>query len=136
MHIHFPLATCAPAFYEQFSIVEITNACFEPASQRVRCDPRHGKYITCCLLYPGEMVPKDVSAAIVTIKTKCSIRFVDCFPTVFNQLPTVVPGGDLSNVQRAGCTLSDTTAIADVWVHLDQKFYLMDAEFLCSLLRG
>merc|ERR1712107_654455 len=26
------------------SVAEITNACFEPANQMVKCDPRHGKY--------------------------------------------------------------------------------------------
>ena len=35
----------------------------------VKCDPRHGKYMACCLLYCGDVVPKDVNAAIATIKT-------------------------------------------------------------------
>ena len=37
----------------------------------VKCDLCHGKYMTCCLLYHGDVVSKDVSAAIATI------RFVD-----------------------------------------------------------
>jgi tubulin alpha len=66
--IHFPLATYAPiisgknhkenleliyffilfvilaekAMHEQLSVSEITNAVFDPASQMVKCDPRHG----------------------------------------------------------------------------------------------
>ena len=49
----------------------------------VKCDPRHGKYMACCLLYCGDVVPQDVNAAIATIKTKRSIQFVDWCPTGF-----------------------------------------------------
>ena len=73
--------------------------------------------MACCLLYRGDVVPKDVNAAIATIKTKRTIQFVDWCPTGFKvginyQPPTVVPGGDLAKVQRAVCMLSNTTAIA------------------------
>uniref|UniRef100_A0A8I5T0P7 Uncharacterized protein n=1 Tax=Pongo abelii TaxID=9601 RepID=A0A8I5T0P7_PONAB len=134
--IHFPLATYAPvisaekAYHEQLSVAEITNACFEAANQMVKCDPRHGKYMACCLLYRGDVVPKDVNAAIATIKTKSSIQFVDWCPTGFKvginyQPPTVVPGGDLAKVQRAVCMLSNTTAIAEAWARPDHKFDLI-----------
>ncbi|KAL0625841.1 Tubulin alpha-3 chain [Plecturocebus cupreus] len=137
--IHFPLATYAPvisaekAYHEQLSVAEITNACFEPANQMVKCDPRHGKYMACCMLYRGDVVPKDVNAAIATIKTKRTIQFVDWCPTGFKvginyQPPTVVPGGDLAKVQRALCMLSNTTAIAEAWARLDHKFDLMYAK--------
>ncbi|OBZ89207.1 Tubulin alpha-1C chain [Choanephora cucurbitarum] len=137
--IHFPLVTYAPiisaakAFHEQLSVAEITNACFEPNNQMVKCDPRHGKYMSCCLLYRGDVVPKDTNAAIGSIKTKRTIQFVDWCPTGFkvginNRAPAVVPGGDLANVQRALCMLSNTTAIAEAWARLDHKFDLMYAK--------
>eukprot|EP00439_Symbiodinium_sp_Y106_P010678 s8042_g1.t1 len=43
----------------------------------VKCDPRHGKYMACCMMYRGDVVPKDVNAAVATIKTKRTIQFVD-----------------------------------------------------------
>ncbi|MCP9261099.1 Tubulin alpha-1B chain [Dirofilaria immitis] len=137
--IHFPLATYSPiisaekAFHEQLSVSEITNKCFEPGSQMVKCDPRNGKYMACCLLYRGDVVPKDVNSAIAMIKTKRAIQFVDWCPTGFKvginyQPPTVVPGGDLAKLQRAVCMLSNTTAIAEAWARLDHKFDLMYAK--------
>ncbi|XP_068603642.1 tubulin alpha chain-like [Brachionichthys hirsutus] len=96
-------------------------------------DPRHGKYMACCLLYRGDVVPKDVNAAITSIKTKRSIQFVDWCPTGFKvginyQAPTAVPGGDLAQVGRAVCMLSNTTAITEAWARLDHKFDLMYAK--------
>lgn len=39
-----------------------------------------------------------------------------------------VSGGDLAQVQRAVCMLSNTTAIAEAWGRLDHKFDLMYAK--------
>ena len=111
----------------------ITNACFEPTYQMVKCDPRQGKYMSCCLLYRGDVIPRDVNASVTAIKNKRSIQFVDWCPTGFkiginNQPPTVIPGGDLAKVKRAVCMLSNTTAISEAWERLDRKFDLMYAK--------
>ena len=137
--IHFPLCSYAPiisaekAYCEQLSVADITNAVFEPANMMVRCDPRHGKYMACCMMYRGDVVPKDVNAAVANIKTKRTIQFVDWCPTGFKiginyQPPTVVPSGDLAKVQRACLMISNTTAIAEVWSRMDHKFDLMYAK--------
>ena len=86
-----------------------------------------------CLLYRGDVVPKDVNAAIAAIKVQKTIQFVDWCPTGFKvginyQPPTVVPGGDLAKVHRAVCCLSNTTAIMEAWARLDHKFDLMYAK--------
>ncbi|CBY30351.1 unnamed protein product [Oikopleura dioica] len=137
--IHFPLATYSPIIsqsksqHEALSVAEITTACFEPANQMVKCDPRMGKYMACCMLYRGDVVPKDVNAAIAQIKTKRSIQFVDWCPTGFkvginHQPPSSVDGSDMASVKRAVCMLSNTTAIAEAWARLDHKFDLMYAK--------
>jgi len=121
--IHFMLSSYAPiisaekAYHEQLSVAEITMSVFEPAAMFVKCDPRHGKYMACCMMYRGDVVPKDVNASVATIKTKRTIQFVDWSPTGFKcginyQPPTVVPGGDLAKVMRACCMISNSTAIA------------------------
>ncbi|MQM05508.1 hypothetical protein Taro_038319, partial [Colocasia esculenta] len=137
--IHFMLSSYAPvisaekAYHEQLSVPEITNAVFEPSSMMAKCDPRHGKYMACCLMYRGDVVPKDVNAAVATIKTKRTVQFVDWCPTGFKcginyQPPTVVPGGDLARVQRAVCMISNNTAVAEVFSRIDHKFDLMYAK--------
>lgn len=81
--IHFMLSSYAPvissakAYHEQFSVPEITTSVFEPSNMMAKCDPRHGKYMACCLMYRGDVVPKDVNTAVAAIKTKRTIQFVD-----------------------------------------------------------
>jgi len=134
--IHFPLVTMAPvisackAGHEAHSVAELTAACFEPNNQMVVCDPRTGKYMSCVLLYRGDVVPKDINSAIATMKTKKSIQFVDWSPTGFkvgiNDAPTtVVPGSNLAKTPRSVCMLSNTTAIQTAWGRLNHKFDLM-----------
>lgn len=43
--------------------------------------------MACCLLYRGDVVPKDVNSAIAAIKTKRQIQFVDWCPTGFKVMP-------------------------------------------------
>ncbi|KAF9103952.1 Tubulin alpha-3C/D chain, partial [Mortierella sp. GBA39] len=137
--IHFPLVTYAPilsakkAYHEQLSVQEITSACFETSNQMVKCDPKKGKYMACCLLYRGDVIPKDVNSAIANIKTKRTVQFVDWILTGFkvgvnDQPPSVVPGSEFAKVNRAVCMLSNTTAIAEAWHRLDHKFDLMYAK--------
>jgi len=137
--IHFMLSSYAPvisaekAHHEKLTVQELTTACFEPANMMAKCDPRHGKYMACCLMYRGDVVPKDVNAAVANIKTKRTIQFVDWCPTGFKcginyQPPTQVPGGDLAKVTRACAMISNSTAIAEVFARIDHKFDLMYAK--------
>ena len=53
--------------------------------------------MACCMLYRGDVVSKDVSEAIRTIKSKRNIQFVNWCMTGFKvgintKPPTAVPG--------------------------------------------
>ena len=39
----------------------------------VGCSPTKGLYMACCLMYRGDVVAKDVSAAVATLKAKKTI---------------------------------------------------------------
>jgi len=134
--IHFMLTSYAPmvsaekAYHEQIKVSEITNAVFTPNMNMLKVDPRDGKYMACCLMYRGDVVPKDVNAAVASIKTKNTIQFVDWSPTGFKvglnyQPPTAIPGGDLAKVMRSVCMIANSTAVMDVFTRISHKFDLM-----------
>ncbi|XP_022747901.1 tubulin alpha-3 chain-like [Durio zibethinus] len=106
-----PVISATKAYHEQLSVPEITSAVFEPSSMMAKCDPRHGKYMACYLMYCRDAEPKHVNAAVATIKTKRIVQLVYWCPTGFKcginyQPPTVVRGSDLAKVQRAACMIS------------------------------
>ena len=101
----------------------------------VKCDLGNGKYLTYGHFCRGDVVTKEIQAAIEkTLRLrKGTIQCMDFnwLPRKIyknDQLPTFVPGGDLAKVQRCFCMLSNTTAIAQVWARLRHKFDLMYAK--------
>lgn len=87
--IHFPLIAYAPlqakeeSMHETNSIRQITTNCFEKGNCMMKCDPREGKYMAVCMLYRGDVVPKEINDTISHIKANKHINFVDWCPTGF-----------------------------------------------------
>lgn len=137
--IHFMLSSLAPVhskeetYYTANSVAELTSAAFEPSNMMARCDPTNGKYVSCCLLYRGDVVTKDVNDSVRTLRTKAGIQFVDWSPCAFkiginSQSPAIVPGSDMASVDKSCALLSNSTAIAEVFARMNQKFDLMYAK--------
>lgn len=109
---------------------ELSSAVFEPGNMMVQCSPTAGKYMACCLLYRGDVVPKDMNAAVATIKSKATIQFVDWCPTGFkvgiNHSPaTAVPGGDTAKTLRSLCMMANSTAFGSIISRMSSKFDMM-----------
>ena len=125
-----PLVGSEKAYHELSSVQQITSECFEPGSMMVKYDPRRGKYIACCLMYRGDVVPKEIHSAVAEIKSKKTIEFVDWCPTGFkcgvnSEPPAVVPGGDIAKSLRAACMISNNSAICSVFEKINKKFDAM-----------
>uniref|UniRef100_A0A0A9W615 Tubulin alpha chain n=1 Tax=Lygus hesperus TaxID=30085 RepID=A0A0A9W615_LYGHE len=134
--IHYPILSYAPissknsSTHESLSISEMTSLAFESTNRMVRCDTDGGKYISCCLLYRGDIAPKDVNQAIAHVKTKKQVQFVPWSPTGFKvginqQPPTTFPNADIAITDKAVCMIANNTAIKDAWANLNTKYNLM-----------
>jgi tubulin alpha len=129
-----PLLSREKAYHETFSCAELTTSVMtEPTSLLTKCDPSHGKFMSCCLMYRGDITPSDIKTTMSTIKNKRSVNFVDWCPTGFKtgintQPPTEIPDGDIAKAKRACCMVANNTAIAETLSRIDHKFDLMYAK--------
>jgi len=129
-----PLMSRAKAYHESFSVAELTTAVMtEPNSLLTKCDPTHGKFMSCCLMYRGDVTPSDVKTTMATVKNKRTVQFVDWCPTGFKtgintEPPCEIPDGDIAKAKRACCMVANNTAIAETLSRIDHKFDLMYAK--------
>ncbi|KAK6995931.1 Tubulin/FtsZ [Favolaschia claudopus] len=89
----------------------MTFSCFEPGNQTK--ENTHGFPVACALLFRGDVVPKDVSAAVAVIETKHTIQFVDWCPTGFklgicNEPPSYLPLPGLVSARCASLLRAST----------------------------
>lgn len=96
----------------------------------VSCNPQEGKYMAITLLYKGDVVPLECTQAVQALKARGTFSLVEWCPTGFKlginyQKPVRRPDDELAFVNRSVSMLSNTTAIAQAWSHLDHKFDLL-----------
>ena len=99
----------------------------------VKCNLERGKYMASCLLYRGDVLPRDVNFAIASIKEMRQIQFVNWCPTGFkvginSQPPTVVPHSALAQTPRAACMLANSSSICQAWSAINTKYDKMFAK--------
>jgi tubulin alpha len=121
------------AYHNDLSLSDITNGCFEPSNMMISCNPAQGKYISCSMMYRGDVIPKEVITSVTKVKENRTIKFVDWCPTGFkvginNQPPKAVPGGDLAKVNRSCCMIANTTALQQVISRVNHRHDLMYAK--------
>ncbi|XP_055849869.1 tubulin alpha-2 chain-like isoform X2 [Episyrphus balteatus] len=131
--IHFPLVSYSPlvamgnACYTELSTEHMTFECFQPSSQLIRCNPVKGKYMSCVLLYRGNVASSDINNSIRVMKARGSLNFVDWSPTGFkvginSMPPCAVYGGDIGPTDRAMMALTNNTAIQMAWCRMLSKY--------------
>ena len=83
----------------------------------VKCNPKDGYYMSVCLLYRGDVAPKDINASIARIKGLKHVTFVDWCPTGFKvmnrifELPLKFPDEILVVVEASLYSRAPATAI-------------------------
>eukprot|EP00771_Trimastix_marina_P001289 gnl/Trimastix_PCT/2350.p1 GENE.gnl/Trimastix_PCT/2350~~gnl/Trimastix_PCT/2350.p1 ORF type:complete len:473 (+),score=58.63 gnl/Trimastix_PCT/2350:716-2134(+) len=135
--IHFLLPSLAPLLSPEkaahccpdgrLSVAALTARAFHPRSVLVRCDPRQGKYIACCLMYRGDVAPREVHRAVSALKTRPAVQFVDWAPTGFKcgvtaQRPRAFPDDNMHAPSRSAILLMNHMKVGSLFEPLARSF--------------
>jgi len=128
-----PILSFERAYHENMSVQQLTSSCFKRDMVMIKCDPRRGKYMSCSLMFRGDVRSKDVNDSVAKLKQNKKMQFVDWCPTGFKmginyQPPTAIPGSSMAKTTRAVCMISNSTVIRNVFERIDHKFDLMFAK--------
>eukprot|EP01006_Ploeotia_vitrea_P055242 TRINITY_DN67975_c1_g3_i2.p1 TRINITY_DN67975_c1_g3~~TRINITY_DN67975_c1_g3_i2.p1 ORF type:complete len:465 (+),score=257.19 TRINITY_DN67975_c1_g3_i2:227-1621(+) len=130
MSSYGPIVSAERAYFEEMNVQQITAEAFKAKNMMVKVEPQLGRYMACCLMYRGDVMPRDVTDALRLVRQKQTVTFVDWSPTGFKcginyQPPMVVPGSDLARVQRSVSMISNSTALSQSFDRLAIKFDML-----------
>ena len=124
-----PFLSIEKSYCYALTAAEICNLSFEPHTMLAKCDPKHGKYMACSLMFRGNLVPPEINAAVATIKTKLAKQLIYWFPGfkvgLNYERPRFIPGGDFHLTQSAVSMISNSSAIDQVFSRISHNFDLM-----------
>lgn len=134
--MHFPHVSYAPlysvseSFHKQSTVSELTEESFYQCNQMIKCKMDVRNHLSCCLMYRGDVVAKDVNEYIATIKAQGGIQFIETCPSglkvsIIKEKPTVIPGSNLAIEDRAVCKIANNTSVVEAWDKLTNKFDIL-----------
>jgi len=126
--LHFFLVGYAPITsknseaYRVLSVQELTAQAFDAKNMMCAADPRHGRYLTCAMMFRGVMSSKEVDDQMMNMVNKNSSYFVEWIPNNLKASICDIPPqeSDMSSV-----FVGNSTAIQEAWKRVADQFTLM-----------
>ena len=93
-----------------------------PPHHRCAADPRHGRYLTCAMLFRGRMSSKEVDEQMMNVVNKNSSYFVEWIP---NNLKASICDIPPKGLKMASVFVGNSTAIQEAWRRVADQFTVM-----------
>jgi len=126
--LHFFLVGFAPLTSNQsdafrvLTVPELTTQAFDAKNMMCAADPRHGRYLTCAMMFRGKMSSKEVDDQMLSIMNKNSTYFVEWIP---NNLKASICDIPPTNLKMSSVFVGNSTAIQEAWKRVAEMFTLM-----------
>ncbi|PAA47215.1 hypothetical protein BOX15_Mlig018576g1, partial [Macrostomum lignano] len=121
-----PIVACAPftaasaVGKERSSAIGITSALMEPDGQLADVDLRQGKHMAGALIYRGAAKTADIEQALLSLRERGRVQFVDWAPSSFktglSELPPLaVPDSGIAGLPLSVTLVSNHSAVASLF---------------------
>jgi len=126
--LHFFLVGFAPITsknsqdYRVLTVQELTAQAFDAKNMMCAADPRHGRYLTCAMMFRGIMSSKEVDDQMMNMVNKNSSYFVEWIP---NNLKASICDIPPAGLKMSSVFVGNSTAIQEAWKRVADQFTLM-----------
>jgi len=117
-----PLTSVNAEKYRVLTVPELTAQAFDAKNMMCAADPRHGRYLTCAMMFRGEMSSKEVDDQMVQMVNKNTPYFVEWIP---NNLKASICDIPPPGLKMSSVFVGNSTAIQEAWKRVADQFTLM-----------
>jgi tubulin beta len=117
-----PLTARSSEDYRFLSVPELTAQAFDAKNMMCAADPRHGRYLTCAMMYRGAMSSKEVDDQMIQMHNKNSSYFVEWIP---NNLKASICDIPPKGMKMSSVFIGNSTAIQEAWKRVAEQFTVM-----------
>merc|ERR1711966_444603 len=126
--LHFFMIGFAPLTSEQsqdfriMTVPELTQQAFDAKNMMCAADPRHGRYLTCAMMFRGSMSTKEVDDEMLKMVTRNSGYFVEWIP---NNLKASICDVPPAGMKMSSVFIGNSTCIQEAWKRVGEQFTVM-----------
>mmetsp|Transcript_19211 Transcript_19211/g.27357 ORF Transcript_19211/g.27357 Transcript_19211/m.27357 type:complete len:447 (+) Transcript_19211:146-1486(+) len=117
-----PLTSRTSQSYRVLSVAELTQQAFDAKNMMCAADPRHGRYLTCAMMFRGKMSSKEVDDQMYMMVNKNSSYFVEWIP---NNLKASICDIPPVGMEMSSVFVGNSTAIQEAWKRVADQFTVM-----------
>ena len=117
-----PLTASNSQSFRVLTVPELTTQAFDAKNMMCAADPRHGRYLTCAMMYRGKMSSKEVDDQMLQMHNKSSSYFVEWIP---NNLKASICDIPPVGLKMSSVFIGNSTAIQEAWKRVADQFTVM-----------
>merc|ERR1711892_572451 len=117
-----PLTAYSSKGFRVLTVPELTQQAFDAKNMMCAADPRHGRYLTCAMMFRGKISSEVVADEMTEVTNKHSAYFVEWIP---NNLKASICDIPPKNLKMAAVFIGNSTSIQEAWKRVADQFTVM-----------